>query len=212
MSRFLVCFDCVSFTSGWHFSGVFSSSLGPSVSLFTKKGIAALFWNLAFVVQLHFISCTGFHPIQWLGPLFFFQRSDWYYARSPFLKSQLNVDIINHLYELNTVQFDVASRGYDLDSEWPTFARLSRKISGLHLMVKDWSGLSAGSPWSREVIILIFYFAPHYKSALLANCPLMHTCAQTLMIFQCCSHFYFLCAWDSWKYISYNRAYDKIWS
>uniref|UniRef100_A0AAR2LHD9 FYVE and coiled-coil domain-containing protein 1 n=1 Tax=Pygocentrus nattereri TaxID=42514 RepID=A0AAR2LHD9_PYGNA len=49
---------------------------------------------------------------------------DWYYARSPFLKSHLNADIINHLYELNEVQFDVASRGYDLDSEWPTFARL----------------------------------------------------------------------------------------
>ncbi|XP_026876991.2 FYVE and coiled-coil domain-containing protein 1 isoform X2 [Electrophorus electricus] len=48
---------------------------------------------------------------------------DWYYARSPFLKSYFNVDIINHLYELNEVQFDVASRGYDLDSEWPTFAR-----------------------------------------------------------------------------------------
>ncbi|XP_036378462.1 FYVE and coiled-coil domain-containing protein 1 [Megalops cyprinoides] len=49
--------------------------------------------------------------------------SDWYYARSPFLKPHLSVDIINHLYELNEVQFDVASRGHDLDSAWPTFAR-----------------------------------------------------------------------------------------
>lgn len=49
--------------------------------------------------------------------------SEWYYERSPFLKSHLNIDIINHLYELNEVQFDVASRGYDLDSQWPTFAR-----------------------------------------------------------------------------------------
>ncbi|XP_057190580.1 FYVE and coiled-coil domain-containing protein 1 isoform X2 [Triplophysa rosa] len=48
---------------------------------------------------------------------------DWYYERSPFLKSHLNTDIINHLYELNEVQFDVASRGHDLDSDWPTFAR-----------------------------------------------------------------------------------------
>uniref|UniRef100_A0A3Q0S7M8 RUN domain-containing protein n=1 Tax=Amphilophus citrinellus TaxID=61819 RepID=A0A3Q0S7M8_AMPCI len=47
--------------------------------------------------------------------------SDWYYARSPFLKPHLSVDIINHLYELNEVQFDVASRGYDLDASWPTF-------------------------------------------------------------------------------------------
>ncbi|XP_062843413.1 FYVE and coiled-coil domain-containing protein 1 isoform X2 [Trichomycterus rosablanca] len=60
---------------------------------------------------------------------------DWYYARSPFLKSQFNVDIINHLYELNGVQFDVASRGYDLDSEWPTFARrtLGSVVSASHV-------------------------------------------------------------------------------
>ncbi|XP_072553437.1 FYVE and coiled-coil domain-containing protein 1 [Salminus brasiliensis] len=49
--------------------------------------------------------------------------SDWYYARSPFLKPHLSVDIISYLYELNEVQFDLASRGHDLDSAWPTFAR-----------------------------------------------------------------------------------------
>ncbi|XP_061095331.1 FYVE and coiled-coil domain-containing protein 1 [Conger conger] len=49
--------------------------------------------------------------------------SDWYFARSPLLKPHLSVDIISHLYELNEVQFDVASRGHDLDSAWPTFAR-----------------------------------------------------------------------------------------
>ncbi|KAM6990093.1 FYVE and coiled-coil domain-containing protein 1 isoform 2-T3 [Tautogolabrus adspersus] len=49
--------------------------------------------------------------------------SDWYYARSPFLKSHLTADIINHLYELNQIQFDVAARGYDLDADWPSFAR-----------------------------------------------------------------------------------------
>ncbi|KAG7229023.1 hypothetical protein INR49_013256 [Caranx melampygus] len=48
--------------------------------------------------------------------------SDWYYARSPFLKSHLTADIINHLYELNQIQFDVAARGYDLDADWPAFA------------------------------------------------------------------------------------------
>lgn len=49
--------------------------------------------------------------------------SDWYYSRSPFLKSHLTADIINHLYELNEVHFDVAARGHDLDADWPTFAR-----------------------------------------------------------------------------------------
>ncbi|XP_066528587.1 FYVE and coiled-coil domain-containing protein 1 [Hoplias malabaricus] len=49
--------------------------------------------------------------------------SDWYFSRSPFLKPHLSVDIISYLYELNEVQFDLASRGHDLDSAWPTFAR-----------------------------------------------------------------------------------------
>lgn len=55
--------------------------------------------------------------------------SDWYYSRSPLLKAHLSVDIINHLYELNNVQFDVASRGHDLDSAWPTFARRTLGLS-----------------------------------------------------------------------------------
>ncbi|XP_048018467.1 FYVE and coiled-coil domain-containing protein 1 isoform X3 [Megalobrama amblycephala] len=60
---------------------------------------------------------------------------EWYYERSPFLKSHLNIDIINHLYELNEVQFDVASRGHDLDSDWPTFARktLGSALSPAHV-------------------------------------------------------------------------------
>nr|XP_055057323.1 FYVE and coiled-coil domain-containing protein 1 isoform X1 [Misgurnus anguillicaudatus] len=59
----------------------------------------------------------------------------WYYERSPFLKSHLNIDIINHLYELNEIQFDVASRGHDLDSDWPTFARktLGSAVSSAHV-------------------------------------------------------------------------------
>ncbi|KAM8838043.1 FYVE and coiled-coil domain-containing protein 1 isoform 1-T1 [Synchiropus picturatus] len=48
---------------------------------------------------------------------------DWYYVRSPLLKSHLTADIINQLYELNQIQFDVAARGYDLDADWPSFAR-----------------------------------------------------------------------------------------
>ncbi|KAM4628769.1 FYVE and coiled-coil domain-containing protein 1 [Polymixia lowei] len=55
--------------------------------------------------------------------------SDWYYARSPLLKPHLSVDIISHLYELNEVQFDVASRGHDLDASWPTFARRTLGMS-----------------------------------------------------------------------------------
>ncbi|XP_060060861.1 FYVE and coiled-coil domain-containing protein 1 [Erinaceus europaeus] len=49
--------------------------------------------------------------------------SDWYYERSPFLKPRMSSDIVGQLYELTDVQFDLASRGYDLDAAWPTFAR-----------------------------------------------------------------------------------------
>lgn len=49
--------------------------------------------------------------------------SDWYYARSPFLKPRLSSDIVGRLYELTDVHFDLAARGYDLDAAWPTFAR-----------------------------------------------------------------------------------------
>ncbi|XP_055008082.1 FYVE and coiled-coil domain-containing protein 1 [Boleophthalmus pectinirostris] len=58
--------------------------------------------------------------------------SDWYYARSPFLKSYLTADIINHLYELNQIQFDVAARGYDLDADWPSFARRTLGPAGAY--------------------------------------------------------------------------------
>ncbi|XP_063160076.1 FYVE and coiled-coil domain-containing protein 1 [Candoia aspera] len=56
--------------------------------------------------------------------------SDWYYARSPFLSSKLSSDIVGHLYELTEIQFDLASRGYDLDAGWPTFARRTLCLLG----------------------------------------------------------------------------------
>ncbi|XP_077439779.1 FYVE and coiled-coil domain-containing protein 1 isoform X1 [Vanacampus margaritifer] len=69
--------------------------------------------------------------------------SDWYYARSPFLKPHLSVDIINHLYELNEIHFDVASRGYDLDASWPTFAR--RTLGGASSPGHSWKPPSRSS-------------------------------------------------------------------
>ncbi|XP_038839540.1 FYVE and coiled-coil domain-containing protein 1-like, partial [Salvelinus namaycush] len=59
--------------------------------------------------------------------------SEWYFARSPFLKSHLSSDIISHLYVLNEVQFDVAFRGHDLDADWPTFARRTLWSNSAHL-------------------------------------------------------------------------------
>ncbi|XP_029445523.1 FYVE and coiled-coil domain-containing protein 1 isoform X2 [Rhinatrema bivittatum] len=56
--------------------------------------------------------------------------SDWYYVRSPFLKPKMSSDIVGQLYELTEVQFDLSSRGYDLDAAWPTFARRTVLSSG----------------------------------------------------------------------------------
>ena len=32
-------------------------------------------------------------------------------------------ELVQNLYDLNAVYFDLNSKGYDLDSGWPTFAR-----------------------------------------------------------------------------------------
>ncbi|XP_008116498.2 FYVE and coiled-coil domain-containing protein 1 isoform X1 [Anolis carolinensis] len=75
--------------------------------------------------------------------------SDWYYARSPFLNPKMSSDIIGHLYELTEVQFDLASRGYDLDSAWPTFAR--RTLSSLGSSAYLWKPPSRSSSMSSLV-------------------------------------------------------------
>ncbi|CAM9343699.1 unnamed protein product [Lampetra fluviatilis] len=49
--------------------------------------------------------------------------SDWYSSKSPLVKKELVTEMISHLYELNQLPFDLAPRGYDLDAEWPSYAR-----------------------------------------------------------------------------------------
>uniref|UniRef100_A0A8P4GA69 FYVE and coiled-coil domain containing 1b n=1 Tax=Dicentrarchus labrax TaxID=13489 RepID=A0A8P4GA69_DICLA len=90
--------------------------------------------------------------------------SDWYYVRSPFLKSHLTADIINHLYELNQIQFDVAARGYDLDADWPSFARRTigtassaflwkppSRCSSINSLVSSYSSLVPFTEQAQEV-------------------------------------------------------------
>ncbi|XP_060684188.1 FYVE and coiled-coil domain-containing protein 1-like isoform X2 [Hemiscyllium ocellatum] len=45
--------------------------------------------------------------------------SEWYYARSPFLSDRLRSDIVDKLYSLNGINFDLDLEGVDLDSAWP---------------------------------------------------------------------------------------------
>lgn len=75
--------------------------------------------------------------------------SDWYYARSPFLNSRMSSDIVGQLYELTDVQFDLASRGYDLDAAWPAFAR--RTLSSLGSSAYLWKPPSRSSSVSSLV-------------------------------------------------------------
>ncbi|XP_072507475.1 FYVE and coiled-coil domain-containing protein 1 isoform X2 [Notamacropus eugenii] len=75
--------------------------------------------------------------------------SDWYYARSPFLKPKMSSDIVGQLYELTEVQFDLASRGYDLDAGWPTFAR--RTLASLGSSAYLWKPPSRSSSMSSLV-------------------------------------------------------------
>ncbi|XP_058673162.1 FYVE and coiled-coil domain-containing protein 1 isoform X5 [Ammospiza caudacuta] len=75
--------------------------------------------------------------------------SDWYYARSPFLNSKMSSDIVGQLYELTDVQFDLASRGYDLDAAWPAFAR--RTLSSLGSSAFLWKPPSRSSSMSSLV-------------------------------------------------------------
>ncbi|XP_038615913.1 FYVE and coiled-coil domain-containing protein 1 isoform X2 [Tachyglossus aculeatus] len=75
--------------------------------------------------------------------------SDWYYARSPFLKPKTSSDIVGQLYELTEVQFDLASRGYDLDAGWPTFAR--RTLASLGTSAYTWRPPSRTSSMSSLV-------------------------------------------------------------
>ncbi|XP_059503587.1 FYVE and coiled-coil domain-containing protein 1-like [Stegostoma tigrinum] len=44
---------------------------------------------------------------------------DWYYARSPFLSDRLRSDIVDMLYSLNEINFDLDLEGVDLDTAWP---------------------------------------------------------------------------------------------
>ncbi|XP_033099634.1 FYVE and coiled-coil domain-containing protein 1-like isoform X2 [Anneissia japonica] len=58
--------------------------------------------------------------------------SDWYSPKSFLSKPQLTSILINDLYDLNGVQFDLSPTGNDLDAVWPTFARKNFS-HGLHL-------------------------------------------------------------------------------
>uniref|UniRef100_A0A3P9JAK3 FYVE and coiled-coil domain-containing protein 1 n=1 Tax=Oryzias latipes TaxID=8090 RepID=A0A3P9JAK3_ORYLA len=69
--------------------------------------------------------------------------SDWYNAKSPFMKPDLSAVIISHLYDLNQVLFDVAPRGHDLDASWPTFAR--RTLGSLNSPGHTWKPPSRSS-------------------------------------------------------------------
>ena len=48
---------------------------------------------------------------------------EWYMPKAFFHQKKLSDDVVSVLYDLNDINFDLASSGYDLDAAWPTFAR-----------------------------------------------------------------------------------------
>ncbi|XP_076455922.1 uncharacterized protein LOC143290403 isoform X2 [Babylonia areolata] len=48
---------------------------------------------------------------------------EWYNPGGIWLKPDISSSIINTLYDLNSLHFDLSPRGYDLDNAWPSFAR-----------------------------------------------------------------------------------------
>ncbi|XP_019739190.1 FYVE and coiled-coil domain-containing protein 1-like [Hippocampus comes] len=93
--------------------------------------------------------------------------SDWYYARSPFLDPSLTSKIVNHLYDLNQIQFDVAARGYDLDIDWPAFARRTLGAGSLGLLWRPPSRCSSVNSLvqSQEISVPDFSLPGDFASA-----------------------------------------------
>lgn len=50
----------------------------------------------------------------------------WYDAAAFWFVRDQVAELVNSLYELNDVQFDLASQDCDLDAAWPTFSRLEK--------------------------------------------------------------------------------------
>ncbi|XP_022084597.1 LOW QUALITY PROTEIN: FYVE and coiled-coil domain-containing protein 1-like [Acanthaster planci] len=59
--------------------------------------------------------------------------SDWYGPTAVLLNTVHSSTVVNALYELNDIQFDLSPTGYDLDTAWPTFARKSIGAANLFL-------------------------------------------------------------------------------
>ena len=45
-------------------------------------------------------------------------------------------DLVTALYELNDLKFDLAPRGYDLDTAWPSFAQYVGMFTQFALFVR----------------------------------------------------------------------------
>ncbi|KAI8767899.1 FYVE and coiled-coil domain-containing protein 1 [Biomphalaria glabrata] len=58
------------------------------------------------------------------------KTKDWFVPGSVFLSPKECQVLINSLYDLNSMHFDLSPRGYDLDAAWPSFANRKHGGSG----------------------------------------------------------------------------------
>uniref|UniRef100_S4RYM5 FYVE and coiled-coil domain containing 1a n=1 Tax=Petromyzon marinus TaxID=7757 RepID=S4RYM5_PETMA len=87
--------------------------------------------------------------------------SDWYSTKSPLVKKELVTEMISHLYELNQLPFDLAPRGYDLDAEWPSYARHRRALGASASPAQLWKAPSRSS----SINSLASSFSPMHMEA-----------------------------------------------
>ena len=128
--------------------------------------------------------------------------SDWYGLSAVVLNTIHAATVVNALYDLNDVQFDLTPTGYDLDTAWPTFARKTLGAPSPYLW-KPPSRTTSTSSINSQVLNLknklsnlqtILYYIDHFRfqdsliksslygKQLLPNGGICHSKGQSLIL------------------------------
>lgn len=78
---------------------------------------------------------------------------------------------MGQLYELTDVQFDLASRGYDLDAAWPTFARYLEAL----LCLKDGGETLGGLKIATSLLKALLFAQEIHKASQLLGLLIVQT-------------------------------------
>ncbi|XP_071103963.1 FYVE and coiled-coil domain-containing protein 1-like isoform X1 [Haliotis cracherodii] len=104
--------DCLGSTKGINDGIKYVKSLGEHKSSL-GKGRAFLRFSLVHQRLPDTIQQCVQHP----------KTGEWFHPQSVWYQKGLRSELINSLYDLTDVHFDLSPRGYDLDTAWPSFAK-----------------------------------------------------------------------------------------